>query len=126
MGVGTGVFPPGGGLRGFGTALVGTVGGPIQSHPQVAANLRILGNPRARELAGLMAMVGLAQNMAALRALATEGIQRGHMRMHARQIAIQAGATKSELGTLVERMSAAGDFSLEGAQRQLIALRDGG
>jgi hydroxymethylglutaryl-CoA reductase len=105
---------------------VGTVGGPIQSHPQVAANLRILGNPRARELAALMAMVGLAQNMAALRALATEGIQRGHMRMHARQIAIQAGAVPAEVGELVKQMSSAGEYSIESAKRHLLALRNEG
>jgi hydroxymethylglutaryl-CoA reductase len=64
---------------------VGTVGGSITGHPTVAANHKILGNPRARELSGIIATVGLAQNLGALRALATEGIQQGHMRMHARK-----------------------------------------
>jgi hydroxymethylglutaryl-CoA reductase len=99
----------------------GTVGGPIKTHPQVAANLQLLNNPRAQELASVMAAVGLAQNMGALRALTTEGIQKGHMRMHARNVALQAGAKTEEVATIASRMSAAHDFSLDFAK---IALQD--
>jgi len=77
---------------------VGIVGGASRVHPTAKVALKILGMKTARELAEVMAAVGLAQNLAALRALATEGIQRGHMQLHARQVAIAAGAT----GDLVE------------------------
>ena len=104
---------------------VGTVGGPIRSHPTVATSHKLLGNPRAAELAGIMAAVGLAQNLGALRALATEGIQRGHMRMHARQVAAQAGAVGEEIGAVVREMCAAGDWSHSRALHELQALRKG-
>lgn len=64
---------------------VGTVGGATKTHPTAQTALKILGQPSARELAEIMAAVGLAQNLAALRALGTEGIQEGHMRLHARK-----------------------------------------
>jgi hydroxymethylglutaryl-CoA reductase len=102
---------------------VGTVGGPIKTQPQVAANLKILNNPRAHELSSIMAAVGLAQNMGALRALATEGIQKGHMRMHARNVALQAGATSKEIAELVHKMSSSHDFSLGFAHIALKELR---
>jgi hydroxymethylglutaryl-CoA reductase len=81
---------------------VGTVGGATKAHPQARVALRILGVGSARALAEILAAVGLAQNLAALRALAMEGIQRGHMALHARQVAMAAGAT----GDLVERVAA--------------------
>lgn len=102
---------------------VGTVGGPIKTQPQVAANLKILNNPRAKELSSIMAAVGLAQNLGALRALATEGIQKGHMRMHARNVAAQAGAKSNEIASLVCTMSSAHDFTLEFAIQALKELR---
>ena len=80
---------------------VGTVGGATRVHPLARLALKILGVESARELAEVIAAVGLAQNLAALRALATEGIQRGHMELHARQVAIAAGAE----GELVERVA---------------------
>ncbi len=64
---------------------VGTVGGATKSHPTARTALKILGQPDARQLAEIMVAVGLAQNLAALRALTTEGIQQGHMRLHARK-----------------------------------------
>ncbi len=70
---------------------VGMIGGATQVHPLAQAALRILGVRSARELAEVIAAVGLAQNLAAIRALAAEGIQRGHMALHARQIAMSAG-----------------------------------
>ena len=72
---------------------VGIVGGASRVHPTAKIALKILGVKTAQELAEVIAAVGLAQNLAALRALATEGIQRGHMQLHARQVAIAAGAT---------------------------------
>jgi hydroxymethylglutaryl-CoA reductase len=80
---------------------VGIVGGAIRVHPSAKVALKILRVKTARELAEVIAAVGLAQNLAALRALATEGIQRGHMELHARQVAIAAGAT----GEMVEKVA---------------------
>ena len=81
---------------------VGIVGGATRVHPVARVALKILGVQRAQELAEIMAAVGLAQNLAALRALASEGIQRGHMRLHARQVAMAAGAE----GDLIDRVAA--------------------
>ena len=83
---------------------VGIVGGPLQTNPSVAVNLRIMQVETSRELAEVMAAVGLAQNLAALRALATEGIQRGHMSLHARQVAIAAGAQGDEIERLARQL----------------------
>lgn len=71
---------------------VGTVGGATRVHPGAAAALKMMGVQSGQELASVIAAVGLAQNLAAMRALSTEGIQRGHMSLHARQMAIAAGA----------------------------------
>src|SRR6266581_3333889 len=76
---------------------VGLVGGATAVHPTAKANVRLLGVKTAQELAEIIASVGLAQNFAALRALATEGIQRGHMSLHARNIAATVGATGDEV-----------------------------
>lgn len=103
---------------------VGTVGGPIKNHPTVSTTLQILGDPRAGALAEVMAAVGLAQNLGALRALATEGIQRGHMRMHARNVALQAGAQPDEIPEVVASMCEAHDYSVEAARGALWALRE--
>jgi len=80
---------------------VGIVGGASRVHPTARVALKILGVKTANELAEVIAAVGLAQNLAAIRALATEGIQRGHMELHARQVAIAAGAE----GELVEQVA---------------------
>jgi hydroxymethylglutaryl-CoA reductase len=72
---------------------VGIVGGATKVHPAAQASVKLMGVKTASELAQIIVSVGLAQNLAALRALATEGIQRGHMSLHARQVAIAAGAT---------------------------------
>ncbi len=80
---------------------VGIVGGATRVHPTARAALHLLDVQSAAELAEVIVSVGLAQNLAALRALATEGIQRGHMTLHARQVAIAAGAR----GPLVERLA---------------------
>jgi hydroxymethylglutaryl-CoA reductase len=81
---------------------VGTVGGATASNPIAKLAVKILGVKTARELAEIICAVGLAQNLAALRALASEGIQRGHMSLHARNIAISVGAT----GDLIDRITA--------------------
>lgn len=83
---------------------VGIVGGATRAHPTARLSLAILGVRTAQELAQVMAAVGLAQNLAALRALAMEGIQRGHMRLHARQVAMAAGASGEIVDQVAERM----------------------
>lgn len=104
---------------------VGTVGGPIRVHPMVQANFRLLGVTRARELAEVMAAVGLVQNLGALRALATEGIQHGHMRMHARSVAAAAGVPPEWVPEVAARLHSLQDFSEETARRLLAQLRSG-
>jgi len=83
---------------------VGTIGGATKVHPVARIALKILGVKTARELGEVLAAVGLAQNLAALRALAHEGIQRGHMSLHARNVAIMAGASGGLIELIVERM----------------------
>jgi hydroxymethylglutaryl-CoA reductase len=102
---------------------VGTVGGSIRSNPMARLSLKILGVKTAKELAEIMGAVGLAQNLAALRALATEGIQRGHMRLHARQLALAAGATPEEVDLVVAELVKSGTITLEKAQEILQSIR---
>ncbi len=83
---------------------VGTVGGATRVHPAARAALKLMGVQTAAQLAEIIVSVGLAQNMAALRALATEGIQRGHMGLHARQVAIAAGASGDQVERVAARM----------------------
>jgi hydroxymethylglutaryl-CoA reductase len=83
---------------------VGIVGGATKVHPSARAALKLMGVKSAAELAQIIASVGLAQNLAALRALATEGIQRGHMSLHARQVAIAAGAKGDQINRLAEQL----------------------
>jgi len=83
---------------------VGTIGGATKVHPIGRVALKVLGVKSARELGEVMAAVGLAQNLGALRALAHEGIQRGHMSLHARNIAVMAGATGDHIDMVAEKM----------------------
>jgi len=83
---------------------VGIIGGATKVHPVAKVSLKILGVKTAKELGEVMAAVGLAQNLGALRALAHEGIQRGHMSLHARNIAITAGATGDLIDLIVEKI----------------------
>ncbi|MCU0511285.1 MAG: hydroxymethylglutaryl-CoA reductase, degradative [Anaerolineae bacterium] len=99
---------------------VGVVGGATRVHPVAQVALKILGIHSARELAEIVAAAGLAQNLAAIRALATEGIQQGHMRMHARQLAAAAGAADDEVRSIAQQMIAEGTIRLERA-RELVA-----
>lgn len=102
---------------------VGTVGGPLQSNPTVALNHRLLGVKSGRELAEVMGAVGLAQNFSALRALATDGIQQGHMTLHARSCAIAAEAPPELFEALVERLIESGEIKIWKAQQILVDLR---
>jgi hydroxymethylglutaryl-CoA reductase len=101
---------------------LGTVGGTLRVHPAARLSLRMLGVKDAQELAGVVASVGLASNLAAVRALATDGIQRGHMGLHARSVALAAGAA----GGLVERVAAmiveARNITVDGARKALAVL----
>ena len=103
---------------------LGTVGGATRVHPLAQANLALLGAEHARELAEIVASVGLAQNLAALRALATEGIQRGHMELHARQIAIAAGAEGDQVEQIAHEMVGRGQINLEAATAILKAASE--
>lgn len=95
---------------------VGIVGGATRVHPIAQIALKILGVESAQELAEVAAAVGLAQNFAAIRALATEGIQHGHMRMHARQLAIAAGATTEQVAQVAQTMIQEKNIRLERAK----------
>jgi len=101
---------------------VGTVGGATRVHPGARVALKILGVQTARELAEVMAAVGLAQNLGALRALATEGIQRGHMALHARQIAIAAGASGDQVAEVAARLVRERAIRLDRAQEILAEM----
>ncbi len=105
---------------------VGIVGGATRVHPLARVALKILGVRTAGELAQVMAAVGLAQNLAAIRALATEGIQRGHMSLHARQIALAAGATEAEVGEVARRLVQEGQITAARAEQVLRELRGQG
>ena len=102
---------------------VGLVGGATRVHPTAQAAVTLLGVATAAELSAVIAAVGLAQNLAACRALAAEGIQRGHMTLHARTIAASAGAEGEEVGVVAARIVAAGRVRLEFAQEVLAEIR---
>ena len=102
---------------------LGLVGGATKSHPAAQAALAVLDVESASELAQVAVALGLAQNMAALRALATEGIQRGHMALHARNIAIAAGATADEVDTLASQLADGKGMQPDRAKELLAALR---
>jgi hydroxymethylglutaryl-CoA reductase len=101
---------------------LGTVGGTLRVHPAARLSLRVLGVADAQELAGIAAAVGLASNLAAVRALATDGIQRGHMGLHARSVALAAGA----VGPAVEKVAAmiveARNITLDAARKAMHVL----
>lgn len=98
---------------------VGIVGGATRVHPSARAALQLMGIQTAGELAEIIASVGLAQNLAALRALATEGIQRGHMSLHARQVAISAGARGEQIDRLASQMVAEKTVRIDRAEEIL-------
>jgi hydroxymethylglutaryl-CoA reductase len=98
---------------------VGVVGGATKVHPTAQVAMKILAVNSAGELAGVMACVGLAQNLAAIKALATHGIQRGHMRLHARQIALAAGAAEAQVQLIADQLVSEGNIRVERAQELL-------
>ncbi|NYI77376.1 hydroxymethylglutaryl-CoA reductase, degradative [Nocardioides panzhihuensis] len=104
---------------------VGLVGGATKSHPGARAAVALTGATSAAELAELITAVGLAQNIAALRVLASEGVQRGHMSLHAKNIAIAVGAGPGEIGQVVERLIAEKAFRHDRAETVLAELRSG-
>ena len=98
---------------------IGIVGGATRVHPAAKTNLKLMGVEHASDLGEIIASVGLAQNLAALRALATEGIQKGHMTLHARQVALAAGATDEQVEPLARELTADGKITLSEATRIL-------
>ncbi|AII05826.1 hydroxymethylglutaryl-CoA reductase, degradative [Rhodococcus opacus] len=104
---------------------VGLVGGATKVHPVAQAAVKMLGVSTASELADVIVAVGLAQNLGACRALAAEGIQRGHMSLHARTIAASAGATSDELDVVVKRLIDDQRIRVEHAEKVLADLRSG-
>jgi hydroxymethylglutaryl-CoA reductase len=105
---------------------VGTVGGTLRVHPGARLALKLLGVERASELGMVMASVGMASNLAALRALASEGIQRGHMSLHARSVALGAGATGEQVELIAAELAESGDVRPERATEILARLRRNG
>ncbi len=103
---------------------VGTVGGALHSNPAASAGLAIAGVQSASELAEMMGAVGLAQNLAALRALVTDGIQKGHMRLHARSVAASVGAAPESFERVVDALIESGDIKDWKAREVLQALQD--
>ncbi len=101
---------------------VGLVGGATKTHPVARANVKILGVKSAQELGQIIVAVGLAQNFAALRALANEGIQRGHMRLHARNIAVMAGAKDEQIDKVAQQMAKESKVRMDRAQEILKEL----
>jgi hydroxymethylglutaryl-CoA reductase len=104
---------------------LGIVGGTIKVHPGARTLLELMRVSTARELAMVAAAAGLASNLAALRALASEGIQKGHMTLHARSVASTAGAVGPEIESVVALIVAARDITLPAAQAALARVRGG-
>lgn len=102
---------------------IGLVGGATRVHPTARAAVKMLGVKTADELSRIIAAVGLCQNFAALRALATEGIQRGHMSLHARNVAVQAGASGDLIDIVAERMAGEKKINLNRAAELIQELQ---
>ena len=102
---------------------VGLVGGATKTHPTAKVAIALLGVKTATELGQVIAAVGLAQNLAALRALATEGIQRGHMTLHARNLAVQAGAHGTQIDLIVKGMIDSRNVTMDNAMQILKGLK---
>ena len=102
---------------------VGTVGGSISIHPGAQFAHELFGHPSAVELAGIIASIGLAQNLAAVRALVTDGIQKGHMRLQAKSLGLAVGASQEELPHLMNLLAKAPHLNQETAKSLLEELR---
>jgi len=98
---------------------VGIVGGIVNVHPMAKICTKILGVSSAKELAGIIVATGLAQNFSAIRALATEGIQKGHMKLHARNLAAAAGAKPEQIDSIVQTMVQENNISINRAKELL-------
>ncbi len=98
---------------------VGLIGGATKVHPMAKLSLKILGVKSAQELAEVAAAVGLVQNLAALRSLVTEGIQKGHMVLHARNVAVSAGAAGEAVGQVAGQMVREGRIGFDRAKQLL-------
>jgi hydroxymethylglutaryl-CoA reductase len=104
---------------------VGIVGGTLKVHPGARFALSMLHVTSAAELGVVMASVGMASNLAALRALASDGIQRGHMSMHARTVALGVGATGAEVDLVAAELARSGDVRAEVATQILQRIKAG-
>lgn len=104
---------------------LGAVGGSVDLHPAGKAALRLLGNPDSRGLARIAAALGLAQNFAAVLALVTGGIQKGHMRLHAARLAYKAGARGDDARRAADIVAAGGAYTLAAAEAAVASLRAG-
>ena len=102
---------------------IGTVGGVINSNEAYENNMKILGKPNSEQLCQIMASVGLAQNFAALKALVSEGIQRGHINLHAKNIAYRAGTPDQLIGDVVNFMKNSGSINEDTAKKYLESIR---
>jgi hydroxymethylglutaryl-CoA reductase len=101
---------------------LGTVGGTLRVHPAARLSLRILDVSSAQELAAIAASIGLASNLAAVRAMATDGIQRGHMGLHARSVALAAGVPAHQIQRVAAMIVEARDITVDGAKRAFDVL----
>jgi len=102
---------------------MGLVGGATAIHPMAKLVVKILGIETAAQLAEISAAVGLGQNLAALRVLASEGVQKGHMSLHAKNIAIMAGAQGDEIDAVASQLAAEGKVRVDRAEEILRGLR---
>ena len=105
---------------------VATVGGSVGLNKVNKIALKLMGNPTSKELAEIMASVGLAQNFAAMLALVTEGIQKGHMKLHARSLALSAGARLEEVDTVANRMIELNSINFDTAKKVIEEIRNKG
>src|SRR5699024_11829563 len=103
---------------------VGLVGGATASHPVAKTAIKILDVDTAEELAGIIAATGLAQNFAALRVLASEGVQKGHMKLHARNLAVMAGAGEDEVDQVVKVAAEQDAFSFDKIKQIVSSLKE--
>jgi hydroxymethylglutaryl-CoA reductase len=103
---------------------IGIVGGVASVHPMAKLSLKILGVKTSKELAIILAAAGLAQNLAAIRALASEGIQKGHMRLHARNIAVTAGAIGNQIEIVANKIAEEGTVNVDRAKEILSSLNN--
>jgi hydroxymethylglutaryl-CoA reductase len=103
---------------------VGLVGGATASHPTAKAAIKILDVKTAEELAGIIAAAGLAQNFAALRVLASEGVQKGHMKLHARNLAVMAGAKDEQVGQVLHIAEQQDSFTYDKIRQIVLALQE--